>query len=217
MGLLFEELAAKDLEWYCNVNMYATASILNSVEERFMKNWKYVFITGLGLENPLLYYLADRFINGMEYEDIASKYGVKESVVRTAVDQHLELLLSPRALTLFEEEYPLQLVKMKKHQFNGFYNNYAEWCEPEYKPSNLYLNISLFDIFDNYYFKNFAKKNGIKCIGDLCTYIDENKNDILQKKAGIGKSTASLLLTNKFVVKTISPEALETLQKISVK
>lgn len=217
MGILFEELATKELEWYSNVNMYAVGGVLNKIEEKFMKNWKYVFIQGLGAQEPMKSYLVDRFINGMSYEDIASKYGVKESAVRSIVDQHLELLLSPRALTLFEEDYPLQLVKMKKHQFNGFYNNYAEWNEPEYNPSNMYLNISLFDIFDNYYFKNFAKKNGIKCIGDLCTYIDENNNDILQKKAGIGKSTASLLLTNKFVVKGITPESLETLQNISVK
>ena len=214
MGLLFDDLANRKLEWYCNVNMFAFGGIL---EERFIKNWKYIFILGLGVKPPLNEYLADRYFNEMDYEAIASKHGVNESSVKNIIDMHLEEMQSPRALGLFEADYPLQLVQMRKHRFNGFYDNYAEWHEPEYMKGNGYKNISLFKIFDNYYFKNFVKKNNILSMDDLCTWIDENKENILQKKAGIGKTTAALLLKNAYVVNDISPESKEILQKISTK
>lgn len=214
MSQLFDELKSKELQWYCNVNMYTIAT---SLEVRFLKNWEYVFCGGLGLKEPMRTYVKERYINNLSCADIASKYGVKESIVQSTIDMHLEDLLSPRALILFEHDYPLQIRDMRKHQYNGYYDNYAEWHEPEYKSGNGYLNISLFDVFDNYYFRNFAKKNDIKSMIDLCSWIDENKENIQQKKAGIGKSTAKLLLMNSYVVKDITPESLEILQKMSVK
>ena len=214
MGLLFNDLAGRELEWYCNVNMFNFAGIL---EDRFIKNWQYIFILGLGTKPPLNEYIRDRYINGMNYEDIAAKYGVNESSVKTVIDLHLEEMQSPRAVGLFETDYPLQLVEMRKQRFNGFYDNYAEWHEPEYLKGNGYKNISLFKLFDNYYFKKFAKKNNIMCMDDLCTWIDENKENILQKKAGIGKATAVLLLNNAYVANDISPDSKEILQKISIK
>lgn len=213
-SLLFEDLKARELQWYCNVNMYAIA---DSLEKRFLKNWEYVFCSGLGLKQPLLGYVVDRYINNLSCEDIALNYGVKESEVQIAINTHLDNLLSLRALILFEHDYPLQLRDMRKHQYNGYYGNYAEWHEPEYRSGNGYVNISLFNIFDNYYFQNLAKKNNIKSMIDLCSWIDENKENIQQKKAGIGKSTAKLLLSNSYVVNDITPESLEILQKMSVK
>lgn len=213
-SLLFKDLRAKELDWYCNLNMYTVAG---SLEDRFLKNWKYIFCGGLGLKDPLLSYVVDRYINELSYEEMETKYGVKESVIQNLIDSHLEELLSPRALALFENDYPLQLSEMRKHQYNGFYDNYAVWHEPEYKAKNGYLNISLFSIFDNYYFRNFAKKNNIRSMNDLCSWIDENVSTIQQKKAGIGKATAKLLLANAYVINDTKPESIEILQKISVK
>lgn len=212
---LFKDLAARTLPWYCNINVFANMN--EESEETFMKNWEYVFIQGLGLERPLKDYLAARYIDGIPVDTIESYTGVKKSIIQAEIDSHLDTLLSPRSLVLFEHKYPMQPAKRSKYRYTGFYDNYANWHEPEYQTGNGYLNISLFDMFDNHYFQNFTKKNGIRCMNDLCTWIDDNAVSIQQKKAGIGKSTATLLLQNRYVANMISTTSLIILQQMNVK
>ena len=147
-------------------------------------------------------------------DDIAKEIGVSKKVINDIIECHIRNIQSHRALILLACDYPLQLSVMKQHRFEGYFDNYGRWHEPEFNINNTDVSISAFDIFMNKYFNNIAKDNSITTIQDLIDWLNSSVDAIRNHKAGIGKTMAKLLLNNEYVLKCCDTEVIEVLDEL---
>lgn len=214
MDKLIDDLAAMEKPWYSFLNIYGNIQLNDSIKQLFSSNWVHVFGSGLGLPHEQMWCMRDMYIDGYTVEEISNRREISESNVRNYINSHLQQLMSPRAYILSEKTYPMQLAEMTKTRYNGYYDNYGVWHEPEYSPKRLYLNISLFDLIDKPYIEKFLKSNDIITIGALCAWIKTHISDIENRKAGIGKKTAEVLVKNDYIINENADE-LSILKKIA--
>ena len=213
---MFDDLASRKTPWYSYLNVYEKCKDCEDMRIRFMGNWKYVFGTGFGLTEETRKYLRLRYEEGLSYQEIAAKCNVKELRVKICIESHIEMLMSPRAYGLIDRMYPLKPSQMKALYYVGFFNNYGQWNEPKFALDHEYLNIALFDMFDNPGVRNLCKKNDIHNIGGLCNWINDNADRIQDHKAGVGKIIASYLIKNNYVME-LCKDNMEVLEKIANK
>jgi hypothetical protein len=214
MDKLIDDLANMDKPWYSFLNIYENMKSSEATKQLFSNNWVLVFGSGLGLPHEQMWCMRDMYIDGYTVEEISKRRGIDETNVRNYINSHLQELMSPRAYILAEKTYLMQLSDMKKNRFNGYYDNYGVWHEPEYSAKRLYLNISLFNMIDKPFMEKFFKTNNITSIGALCTWIKEHISEIENRKAGVGVKTAEVLLGNVYVIRQCTDE-LPVLKKIA--
>lgn len=216
MEAMFYDLANRPIPWYSYLNAYNISKDRQDVRIKFIGNWKYVFGTGFGLPEETRKYLRLRYEEGLSYEEIAAKCNTEDIHVKHCVESHIETLMSPRAYGLIDRIYPLKPSQMKALYYVGFFNNYGQWNEPKFALDHEYLNIALFDMFDNPGVRNLCKKNGIHSIGSLCNWINDNAIRIQNHKAGVGKIIAGYLIKNNYVME-LCKDNMEMLEKIANK
>jgi hypothetical protein len=168
--------------------------------ELFSKNWSFVFGSGMGLPMLQRSCILDKYLRGMPEKDIAEKRKISVSEVKNYITSHMKTLMNPRAYMLCQENYPLNSASMEKLRYEGYYDAYGGWVEPEYNKDKLYLNICLFNLFDYSHVEKFCKQNNILTIGNLCAWLVAHRIELENKKAGVGAKTAAILLDNQFVM-----------------
>ena len=218
MQALFDDLASRPTPWYSYLNIYDFAKNNETARKRFSHNWEVVFGTGFGLSNKQREYIRLKYINGLSYEEISERenFDVSKSKIKELVESHLDVLMSPRAYCLFDNEYPMKPSQMKNLYSIGFFNNYGQWVEPKHSCNHDYLNIALFDLFDSGNIRMLCKRHDIHSIGDLCNWITENKDTIENHKAGVGRVIAGYFIENEFIIHNCKDE-IEILTEIAGK